>query len=197
MSKQPRKAIEFVEAALTQAKQLQERQATAATTSIWGGVVAADKLPLFLQAWDEAGGQLAYGMVEEVGRFYALPLTKFSDVLPAEPLALERARLFGEQGDLDLRRDGDSFRWRFIGEVALKTPDLQAWQGEDYWATHPHDAFYLAEKAYTQWLPGDLRINEEWYEGIGLTKKSSLRQIQYLDNGRIAFARYMGFEEMS
>ena len=28
---------------------------------------------------------------------------------------LERARLFGEHGDLDLRRNGDDFHWRFVG----------------------------------------------------------------------------------
>ena len=34
---------------------------------------------------------------------------------PATAERLERARLFGPGGDLDVRRDGDRFHWRYVG----------------------------------------------------------------------------------
>lgn len=36
---------------------------------------------------------------------------------PATAKRLERARLFGPGGDLDVRRDGERFRWRYVGEA--------------------------------------------------------------------------------
>jgi len=36
---------------------------------------------------------------------------------PGSAELLERARLFGKGGDLDVRRDGTLFRWRYIGEA--------------------------------------------------------------------------------
>ncbi len=36
---------------------------------------------------------------------------------PATAERLERARLFGPGGDLDVRRDGERFHWRYVGEA--------------------------------------------------------------------------------
>lgn len=40
-----------------------------------------------------------------------------NDGPPRSAELLERARLFGEGGDLDLRRDGEVFRWRYVGKA--------------------------------------------------------------------------------
>jgi len=39
------------------------------------------------------------------------------DAPPEMVNRLERARLFGPGGDLDVRRDGNRFRWRYVGSI--------------------------------------------------------------------------------
>jgi hypothetical protein len=48
-----------------------------------------------------------------------------NDGPPGSVEFLERARLFGQGGDLDLRRDGEVFRWRYVGK-AEHAPDGEA-----------------------------------------------------------------------
>ena len=56
-----------------------------------------------------------------------------SDGPPERVERLERARIFGEGGDLDVRRDGERFRWRYVGkpEHAPKDDNAQELKWHD------------------------------------------------------------------
>jgi hypothetical protein len=59
---------------------------------------------------------------------------------------LERARLFGERGDLDLRREGDDFHWRYVGETD------RAPEGERLaWSDLPDEPVYCREERALLW----------------------------------------------
>jgi hypothetical protein len=48
---------------------------------------------------------------------------------------LERVRVFGRGGDVEVRRDGDRLLWRFVGPGGLNAP--AGFAALDYWAAHP------------------------------------------------------------
>lgn len=55
-----------------------------------------------------------------------------SDGPPEQVERLERARLFGKGGDLDIRRDGSRFLWRYVGK-SEKAPEGKplGWPGSE------------------------------------------------------------------
>jgi len=108
---------------------------------IWGGIFPAASLGDFLSAWHSLLiERMPWRMVEFVDRFTILRASVNDAALSDSEKRLERARLFGPAGDLDLRRDRlaptveqrkawgqafadmpegqevDVFRWRFIGD---------------------------------------------------------------------------------
>lgn len=99
---------------------------------IQGSNFEAGKLELFLNTWELSG--LPYRIWEytdhiEFTRKEGLPET-------ADHPWLERGRLFGERGDLHLRRDNDCFSWHFIGAFDPSL-DPGIWEVRDFWAAHP------------------------------------------------------------
>jgi hypothetical protein len=166
---------------------------------VWGGEFDEKELTVFLQAWDDTPeGYFSWAIVEEVSRFYVLAIRKPEQATPPRPALLERLRVFGEQGDLDIRRDGDTFRWRLIGAESPNWPTLAGFQPEDFWQFVPETkpVFREVAKNYFQWRPHDQRVSDQWRGDTTLADKDIvLEQRQYLDNGRIAFVRYVGFKE--
>lgn len=49
---------------------------------------------------------------------------------------LERGRLFGEDGDLTLRRNGSSFEWSFVGPAGIQAPE-ENYDAKCYWDENP------------------------------------------------------------
>lgn len=172
--------------------------------TIWGGHFNAEQVDSFLNAWGPVlEGAMPWRMIEEVSRFELAHAGR--DVAwPQEWFAVERLRLFGPAGDLELRRDGARFHWRFIGEANGPDgpwPALPAvFAIHDFWA-EPDQArqrFRPVTRRYYQWR-GDEREqrvdSRRWLAAAGLADRDVyLVQIQYLDSGRIAFVRYTGFE---
>ena len=169
---------------------------------IWGGHFSQDQLPLFLQAWDNTP-HCAWAMVEEVSRFYVKRVATPANALPQPAYLLQRMRLFGLTGDLDIRRDGDTIYWHFIGETGgdWKGVDLDGFSVADFWqeATEPPTLLREVEQRYFQWLRDmpEQRVTSHWVPQDEPNKTFNyLRQLHYLDNGRIAFVRYVDFEEV-
>jgi hypothetical protein len=167
---------------------------------IWGGDFEADLLPVFLEAWDNAP-HFSWAMIEEVSRFHVEETTTPGQILPEQPYLVERLRCFGPTGDLDIRRDGDRCYWHFIGETnaGWDALDLAQFNMGDFWQdAGPLLKFREISQSYFQWLRGkpEQRVKHDWVaKDVPEKRFNYLQQKQYLDNGRIAFVRYLDFTE--
>jgi len=113
--------------------------------AIWGGTCPESKLSAFIQGWDLS--TMPYCIWE-----HASEIVFQEGTLPAEAGLLERGRLFGPGGDLSLRRDGDVFRWHFVGRAGAKPP-AGPYGTQDFWqATGNEDArFHQATETAQLW----------------------------------------------
>lgn len=109
--------------------------------AIWGGKFKADKLAAFLDAWDWTSLDMPWHIWEWVSDIIFEHQSGPPALLDEDfrrPQWLERARFFGPGGDLELRRDGDCFLWRFVGRPETTKPcgffDPEA----DYWTHDGH-----------------------------------------------------------
>lgn len=198
MSKKRRNAAYFVE---KQFAELDGDEATIGATElhILGGEFGAERLPMFLQGWNQVPeGSFRWAMVEEVSQFYIAAPENAEAAVPDDPNLLERLRLFGPPCDLNLRRDGSRFLWSFIGEAGTDWAELNGFDSEDFWsAQNPPPIFRAVTREFQTWQPDDKRTSERWRGSTSLaSKKVKLKQIHYLDNGRIAFVRYVDFVEV-
>jgi len=119
--------------------------------SIWGGLCAESDLPTFLRQWPLA--QMPYRIWE-----YASEIAFEQDTLPQNVALLERARLFGPGGDLEVRREGTTFAWRFVGPAGVQPP-AGDYDAQDYWAKHPDATFHQREETALLWGKRD---GEKW-----------------------------------
>ena len=70
---------------------------------------------------------------------------------------LERARLFGEGGDLDIRRDGERFLWRYVGEPDHAPPCGNKLEPDD------GSPVYCREQTALLWGTRE-RDQEQWFD---------------------------------
>lgn len=113
-----------------------------ADLAVWGGQCPEDHLAAFLQAW--ALGNMPYRIWE-----YVSEISFEQNTLPHSPVLLERGRLFGVDGDLELRREGGVFLWRFVGQAGTLTPP--GFSAQDYWTANPEHQFYCEEQTALLW----------------------------------------------
>jgi hypothetical protein len=122
--------------------------------AVWGGTCAEDALTDFLNGWPLE--RMPYRIWESTDRI------DFGKNKPVSNITLlERGRLFGPGGDLDLRRDGGIFRWRFVGAPYVRPPQDCDTAGANFWAQHPDAAFHCYEETALLW--GE-RKGERWHD---------------------------------
>ncbi len=122
--------------------------------TIWGGQFEANWLTEFLEAWNLAVRDMPWRVWEWISDLKMDHVAPGIAGLPGNPHLLERGRLFGTDGDLSLRRDGERFLWNFVGRRDTTLPQRLHWEGPvkessaekdvgsrfavaDYWAYHP------------------------------------------------------------
>ena len=177
------------------------REVGRADLSIWGGHFTPKQLPDFVQTWDGLP-HFRWAMVEEVSNFTVKKAKTPRSAVPQPDYLLLRLRIFGPAGDLDIRRDGDHFYWHFIGDAnaqwQIKNGD--AFAQSNFWedALNPPALLREVEQRYFQWLRDmpEQRVKSDWVPENEPNKTFNyLQQRHYLDNGRLAFVRYVDFEE--
>lgn len=124
--------------------------------SIFGGVCSEDQLLDFVKGWPLA--QMPYRILEYADR---IQFERGELKLPSrEDIALlERGRMFGEGGDLELRRDGNLFRWRFVGKGGITPP--KGYDARNFWDTHQDAAFHCYTETALLWGERD---SDRWYD---------------------------------
>lgn len=109
-------------------KMREAKLAEAERPTILGGEFPAERLNDFLSAWQTRWEAMPYRIWEHIS------LIEFADE-PKQPEFLQRAEIFGEGGHLSLRRDGNRWLWRYVGEtVALPLDEFGV---VDFWKTNP------------------------------------------------------------
>ena len=200
MNNNIQEATQFIQQAFQRAKPTEGGMKGKDDLVIWGGEFQAGGLGRFLMAWDKTLDKLTWRMVELVSSF---DVKRQSNDLFGNEDDVERLRLFGESGDLDIRRDGNQHYWRFIGEGTDRWPDLGAYLAKDgdFFADYPQQLFHVITECYYQWRGGDARVGLDlspYFPQYGHGRQAPgvyLKQEHYLVDGRIAFVRYLGFEE--
>lgn len=114
--------------------------------AIWGGMFAERDLLKFVENWI----MIPYRIWE-----YSSGITLVKDQLPVTDnlLWLERGRLFGEGGDLTLRRNGDRFHWHFVGPQGKQpVPPVDKYGTKDFFAVgEPGANYYMREETALLW----------------------------------------------
>ena len=164
--------------------------------SIWGGRCAEGDLLAFLDGWDLS--RMPYRIWE-----YVSDIRFEKDTLPNDIVLLQRGRLFGEGGDLEVRRDGEEFAWRFIGKPKMRPPEDYDLEENDFWHRHPDAAFHQYEQKALLW--GEKRENGFWFDnrvaGAELAypgvagKRVQLHYKVFSRAGRVQFVWYTGLSE--
>ena len=168
----------------------QRTRCSQADLTIVGGTIEERTAQEWLNHWDLQS--LPWRIWEEVS---ALRLEK-GILLPQDFALVERAQLLGEGGDLTLRRDGDIFRWHFVGPKTAKvqrTPDAL-----DYWDQPSASTLYCVEQQAILWGVWREELGR-WHDNrVGwanlqypaeLNGKSHvyIHYDEYLESGRVAF----------
>jgi hypothetical protein len=165
---------------------------------IFGGAFPADELKRFLTKWEDFS-IFQWAMVEEVSQFYVKQVTKPTACLPTPPYVLQQLHLFGRQGHLRLRRDQETILWHFIGDKVEGWPAKLADEFElaDYWKHPEATKMRQVEQAYYSWRREfEPRISSDWWpHDMDAAQFTYLVEKEYLDNGRVAFVRYVTFQE--
>lgn len=179
---------------------------------IWGGSFPDNQWPDFLYAWQTTlQDRLPWRIEETASRTVIRKGTSANSALPDDAYFVERIRCFGPCGDLDIRRDGGAFRWRFIGDRGELWPELPKeficldfWQELPKGNTQPEEEaqpeekplrFRIVPKRYYQWRQNDRRVSADWYSPAKRGDDLYLEQILYLQGGQTAFVRYTGFAD--
>ncbi len=157
---------------------------------IVGGTIEEAQATDWLNQWDL--GSLPWRLWEEVS---ALRLEKATSV-PLDFTLVERGQLFGEGGDLTLRRDGSIFRWHFIGPKTAKVQKTSDTQ--DFWSEHPNTVLYCVEQKAILWGLWRSELGR-WHDNrVGWANLHYPAELngkphvyihydEYLDSGRVAF----------
>jgi len=161
--------------------------------AIWGGRCAESDLTTFLRQWDVSG------MLFRVWE-YVSEIVFEQDSLPQNVALLERGRLFGPGGDLDLRRDGAAFAWRFVGPAGAQPP-AGDYDAQDYWAKQPQAAFRQSEETALLW--GESKDDGWRDDRVGAAKlyypvtgkRVQLHYKTFSRAGQVEFVWYTGLSE--
>lgn len=173
--------------------------------TVLGGLCPVDSLLDFLTAWQVPGDGMPYCLWEEVSCIRLL-----EKALPVEPRWLERGRMFGPGGDLTLRRDGEAFRWWFIGPAGVIAP-VGYGAVHDFWSDehqkdlilHRHDDTSLL---WGTWTGQDKDGRDFWREDRvagatltypGVSGQPERVQVQFWSftvGGELAFVWLRGLE---
>lgn len=172
---------------------LRENSVGKEDVAIWGGRCAADEVETFLVSNHWAA--MPYRIWEWTDRIVFV-----RDEPPDHVFFLERGRLFGPGGDLAVWRDGDTFRWRYVGLHGV--PVFEEWnqqgRAKNFWDQEPEARYHRYRETALLWgrwdgqrrrdtrvAGADLRY-PAWGERVCLDYNVFSRE------GRVEFVQFIG-----
>jgi hypothetical protein len=176
-------------------KLLEERLAKG-DIKIWGGKITEEHLASFVSLWDMS--RMPFIILETLGD---IRVTRNSDYLEIDPYVVDRLRIFGEDGDLDIRRDSNIFFWRYIG---MNSPP-EGIEGKSFWDENPDKRFFMGDdECALLWGKYDSR-KKLWHERRVASAKLSypvernpervrVRYRTLSENGILAFVWFLAIK---
>ncbi len=165
--------------------------------SIWGGTCEAGQVLALIGNWPNRA-QMPYRIWEYTSKI-TIGKDGGDDSEPEGYQYLERGRMFGETGDLTVRRDGEKFRWWFVGKLGTEPPAMCQEDATPYFANGCEDDTFNENLVNTALLWGsreDGRQNfwEDRVAGAPLTypvddnaKRVKIEYATYTRAGRVEF----------
>lgn len=161
------------------------------TLALLGGKLAESILPDWLQQWTLTEIALPWRIWEAISDLRFERAT-----LPDSFYLLERGRLFGEDGDLTLRRDGQYFRWWFVGKPTAVPESVQEDKTvSNFWRSHSDTTLAVVTQSAILW--GSHRGKNQdntpyWYDDrVGWAKLT----YPVAQNGKAARHLYVHYRE--
>ena len=165
--------------------------------TIVGGMIAEENLLAWLAEWSLS--KMAWQLWETTDELELKHATTVPTKTEIELMMLERVRLFGEGGDLTVRRDDEHFRWYFIGPKHATVPGGDE-TPEDFWDDHPQKKLTRFKGQVILWGAWDDKSDQErWVENrVGFAKLAYPEPLhherhvyahywEFLDAGQVAF----------
>ena len=162
-----------------------------------GGRCSESNLEGLLEEWNLA--EMPFRVWE-----YCSEIVFEKSTIPRNFALLERGRVFGEGGDLMLRRNGIDFEWRFIGSAGIAEPNAD-YEPQNYWKTKINVTFHKKEETSLLWGKWN---GDQWIEDrVGAAKldypvknleKEKRLQLNYktfTHDGIVAFVWFTGLSE--
>ncbi len=151
---------------------------------IWGGEIEENILQKFISKWDFSN--MPFTILETITEIIIEKKVDFSKI-PSDQI--ERIRIFGQGGDLDIRRDANLFRWRYVG---LNNPPKDS-EGKNFWEEEKNSnkKFFVEEKEALLWGKYDSKKNLRQEDRVAKAKLSYPVQ----GNPKFAKIRYKTLSE--
>jgi hypothetical protein len=156
-------------------EQMRSSQVGKNDLAIWGEACAETEALDLVKHWPTVA-QMPYRIWEYCSNIV------FGRDISANVQWLERARLFGEGGDLSLRRDAKGFHWWFVGPIGSCLPD--GFQGKDFWKAESDAKFHECKEAALLWGKGGMHQAEgEQKRWIWFEDRTASAQLCYPVDG--------------
>ncbi len=190
--------------------EMAEPSAGPETFGAWGGICPPEKLSEFLKAWAfrpafavwETSDSIEWSKKGQAGDPSEHP------ALSADAAYLERARMFGPDGDLQIRREEDRFLWSFVGEPGAGPP--AGWPAESFWENPENEGVRYRRKEETFLLWGEKKDGRDrWHDDrVAAARldypvdaesggRVQARADLFIRNGRTEFVRFKSLEPYS
>lgn len=183
---------------------LVEQPVTRQQLAVWGGESPVSELERFLCGW----ALPRVGMPWSLFQWTDDITIRHNQGLPENLAYLERARIFGPEGDLEVRRSGDLFLWRFAGEPGLPQPAGFDLEEPGFWEApgrKPLRAYRRRALLWGRRQDARARGKAGWHEDRvsqarleypGVTgDRVQVYYIEYLDGGDVELVRYLGLAD--
>ncbi len=147
--------------------------------TIQGGRVDVNGIECFLAAWDWSQLDMPWRIWEWVSDIAFDYQTGAPIPAPGNfrrAAWLERVRIFGESGDLELRRDGAYFLWHFVGQANIVVPT--GFENVDYWQAYPTRSLACYSRQVMLWGQ-EIRDAEDQPRGIWQEDRVGYAQLIY------------------
>lgn len=183
---------------------LSERPVGQGDMAVCGGEFSAGDLEQFLRAWALPRDGMPWSILQWTDRI----VPGYRRGLPEDLSYLERGRIFGPEGDLELRRDCGRFLWRFVGEPGTPMPAGFPLAGAQYWKAREGRSLRAYRRMALLWgtrkdagAHGKTGWHEDRVSRAHLdypnvsAERVQIHYIEYLDGGDVELVRYLALAD--